>query len=257
MTDLLAGPAARLFADPLLWSLCLLVVTVGATVQTVSGQAFGMLVAPFLTLLAPDAVPAAVLLLGVAVTAMAAGRDWSAIRWGELVPALAGRAAGAALASVLLAFLVAGGSGRALIAVAIGLSTLLAVALSLSGWRLAITLRTLLGAGALSGFMATFTSIGAPPMALLYQSRRGPELRATLNLFFLIGMGFSLAALLPHGLLTRADAVVAVALAPGLFAGALLGRALAARLDGVSLRPAILTLASLAALGILARAAFA
>lgn len=248
----LAAEIARVLAEPATYLACLGVVALGATVQTVTGQAFGMMVAPLLTLAAPDRVPGAVLILGVAVTALSAGRDLSAVRWRELGPALGGRAAGSALASLALLAL----PGRAAIAVAIGLATLLAVALSVAGLRVAITRRSLLAAGTLSGFMAAFTSIGAPPMGLLYQRERGEAVRATLNLFFLIGMAFSLAALAPHGLLTGRDLAFALSLTPALALGFLIGRAAAGRLAGRSLRPAILTLATGAAVLILARAAF-
>ena len=40
--------------------------------------------------------------------------------------------------------------------------------------------------------MGSITSIGGPPMALVYQHRTGPELRATLALFFVFGSSLSI-----------------------------------------------------------------
>ncbi|MEO1330615.1 MAG: TSUP family transporter, partial [Pseudomonadota bacterium] len=196
---------------------------------------------------------AAVLLLGVAIAGLGAAKDLSSVRWGELVPALAGRAVGSVLASLALGWIIGGGA----IPIAIACSTLFAVALSIGGLRVAVTTPALLAAGGLSGFMAAFTSIGAPPMGLLYQREAGPEVRATLNLFFLIGMAFSLAALLPHGLLRLEDLFFAIALLPAIGLGYLAGRVLARSIGRRSLRPAILTLATVAAILILLRAAFA
>ncbi|MZE71117.1 TSUP family transporter, partial [Streptomyces sp. SID5789] len=61
-------------------------------------------------------------------------------------------------------------------------------------------------AGMASGLMGTATSIGGPPMAMVWQRLGGPELRATMSAFFLAGSLMSLAAL------TAADAVGAHAL---------------------------------------------
>lgn len=229
------------------FALSLAAVFIGAVIQTVTGQAFGMIVAPALALAAPERLPATTLLLGGALTMMAAVSTRGEIAWRELVPATIGRLAGAVAASLVIGWL-ASTDG---IPQAVAISVLVAVGLSLSGLRLAITWRTLLAAGALSGAMATFTSIGAPPMGLLYQRERAAKTRATLNLFFFLGVLFSLAALAPHGLLRHEDLIFALALAPGMAAGLLLGRAVVTRTDRLSLRPAILAFATVSALIIL------
>lgn len=229
------------------FALSLAVVVLGAVTQTVTGQAFGMIVAPVLALSAPERLPATTLLLGCVLTMMAALSIRGEIAWRELVPATIGRLLGAVAASLVISHL-ASTDG---VPQAVAITTLIAVALSLVGLKLAISWRTLLAAGALSGAMATFTSIGAPPMGLLYQRERAAKTRATLNLFFFLGVLFSLAALAPHGLLRREDFVFTAMLAPAMGAGLLLGRAIVSRTDRLSLRPAILAFSTISALIIL------
>ena len=50
------------------------------------------------------------------------------------------------------------------LAVLFSVSILLAVAMSLLGWRVAASTASLAVAGAASGFMGTITSAGAPPL---------------------------------------------------------------------------------------------
>lgn len=78
------------------WVLALaaLAVLMGAVVQRVTGQGFGTMASAFIALLAPERIPAAVLLLGFAITLASARSDRSSIAWGELLPACLGRAAG-------------------------------------------------------------------------------------------------------------------------------------------------------------------
>ena len=76
---------------------------------------------------------------------------------------------------------------------------LYSVLLSASGLQLLPTPRSLIGAGTLSGFMGTTSSIGGPPMALLYQGTEGIRLRGTLAVFFTIGVLISLVALTAVG----------------------------------------------------------
>ena len=72
---------------------------------------------------------------------------------------------------------------------------LAAVALSLARWRVRPTRRSLLVAGTLSGLMGTVTTIGAPPMGIVYQHAPGARTRGTLNAFFALGALVSLGAL--------------------------------------------------------------
>jgi uncharacterized membrane protein YfcA len=111
----------------------------------------------------------------------------------------------------------------------------------------------LLGAGAVSGFMGTISSIGGPPVALLYQHDGGPTLRATLPRYFFIGGVLGLAALVPVGKLGRTELLDSLALLPGVLVGVQGSRWLAKHVDRRSARPWVLGLSTLAAMSVLVR----
>jgi uncharacterized membrane protein YfcA len=93
------------------------------------------------------------------------------------------------------------------------------VLLSVSGWRIRLTIWALLGAGALSGFMGTIASVGGPPMALLYQDSSGERLRSTMSGFFIFGTLISLVGLMLAGRFGRAEFMASLAVVPGVLAG--------------------------------------
>jgi hypothetical protein len=53
---------------------------------------------------------------------------------------------------------------------------------------------------AIAGVMGTATSIGGPPMALVWQGHQGSRLRGTMSAFFMIGSAVSLVSLGVAGL---------------------------------------------------------
>jgi uncharacterized membrane protein YfcA len=107
-------------------------------------------------------------------------------------------------------------------------------------------------AGIASGFMGTATSVGGPPMALLYQHETGPRIRATLSIYFLVGCITSLIGYRWAGLLGGEPLLAGLALVPGTLAGYALSGPAAARLDAGKMRPAVLALCALAALAAIA-----
>ena len=76
----------------------------------------------------------------------------------------------------------------------LGLSVLIAVAVSLLPVRIAPTPPRMLFAGFLSGFMGTSTAIGGPPLALLLQHEQANLIRANLSAFFIVSCILSLLA---------------------------------------------------------------
>lgn len=221
----------------------------GTIVQRLSGQAYGMIAAPVVALVAPQHLPAAVILLGILVGAGAISMDMSAVNWREAGPGMVGRAFGAfAGAAIALALTDTAGFG-----VVVALLVLTAVALSVSGLRIAIRPVTLAVAGLAAGIMGTITAIGAPPMAILYAREEAKRSRAMQNLFFMWGMVWSIGALTLAGLVRWGDLVLVAHLIPVALAALLISRPAARMLEGRSLRPIALSLATIAALVILAR----
>jgi uncharacterized membrane protein YfcA len=77
----------------------------------------------------------------------------------------------------------------------VGVAVLAGVAITASGLHLPPRPGTLFGAGTLGGFFGTTTSVGGPPMAIVYQREPGPRIRGTLSAFFVVGVIVSLIGL--------------------------------------------------------------
>ncbi len=231
------------------WVAVSLAVALGVVTQRATGGAFGMIVAPLVALIAPERMPAGILLISLGVLVLSTPRHLGDIGWRELIPAVSGRAVGAIAAAGVVSLAPDPGAVAMLVAAAV----LVGVALSLSGLRLAVNAANLFGAGALSGLTGTLTSVGAPPMTLLYQHAPAAHVRATLNTFFTVGVFTSLAALALHDQIAAADAWFAVSMAPAIAVGLAASGPAMRWLAGRSLRPLILALASLASVLILVR----
>ena len=95
--------------------------------------------------------------------------------------------------------------------------------MSLGRWRVLPTPRNLVAAGALSGYMGTLTSVGSPPIGLVYQNMPGPRMRATVSAFFMLGAGFSIVTLAAVGRFTLAQVVTCAWLLPPVVLGFLVG----------------------------------
>lgn len=225
-----------------------LAVAAGACVQTAVGFGLGLLAAPVLALYDTTLVPGPLLFVMVPLTVLVARRergalDFQGIRW-----ALVGRIPGTIAGSVAVAVLPEGP-----LAVLFASLVLLAVVLSLTGWTLRPTTRTLVTAGAASGFMGTATSIGGPPMALVYQRSTGPQLRATLAAYFVVGAAFSLAMLAVVGEFGAEELRLGLLLLPGMLIGYLTSGVLARVLDRGYTRAAVLLFASVSSIVLLLR----
>lgn len=221
-------------------------VTVGAVAQGSLGFGLGMLAAPVLALVDRSLVPGPLLLLGITITAIVAWRergdlDWRGIRW-----ALVGRVIGTAAGVALVAHLGPDGLAIALASIIIG-----AVVLSVAGLAVRPTRSTLLGAGTLSGVMGTLTSIGGPPMALLYQREDAARLRSTLAGFFLFGAVLAAAALALAGRIGPGELRDGALLLPGLMVGLAMSGRLRPHLDRGWTRPLVLVMSTLAAVVLL------
>jgi uncharacterized membrane protein YfcA len=236
-------------ATPAAYLACLAAIFVSSATHRVSGQAFGLICAPLIALAAPSHIPAVILLCGLPVMIYSIKWDWTEVRWREISYAFAGRVAGAIVAATVIALM----ADKNFISVCVAISVLLGVAISLTSFAVAINPLSLLIAGFLSGAMATLTSVGAPPMALLYQGASFGHVRATLNAFFLFGALASVGALLVYGLIKFSDVALALALLPAIWLGTLVGDVALKRLTITSLRPFTLVISTFAAVVLLLR----
>lgn len=177
-----------------------LAVAVGALVQSGAGLGVGLVASPVVALLDPALMPGSMLVTGTWLPALILARearhtDWRGVSW-----ALAGRVAG----TVVGVWVVAALSFRAL-EIIVGIVVLAGIAVTSLGTFVPRNRWTLLTAGVISGATATASSIGGPPVALLYQRERGPCVRATLSVFLCVGNLVALAGLAASGHLPTRD----------------------------------------------------
>ena len=224
-----------------------LVVMIGACLQGAGGIGFGMFVGPVLAIGHPDLVPGPVLLLAGLLSTMSAAREFRSIDLPVLGYSLAGRLPASIAGGMLFALLPL----RAM-SVVFALLILGGVALSLRGWHVLASPKNLVLAGALSGFMGTITSVGAPPMAIAYQDFSPPKLRATIGAFFVAGAVGSLAVLQAVGRFGAREALLGVSLVPPMLMGFAVSNLIVPHIDRARTRTALLAMSGIAAIALLA-----
>lgn len=215
-----------------------LAVALGSLVQSGIGLGVGLVAAPVLTLLDPGLMPGSLLMAGASLPLLILAREVRHVDLGGVSWALAGRLAG----TVVGVWVVAAVSVRAL-GIIVGMVVLAAVAASAFGSWLPRNRWTLLAAGVISGTTATSTSIGGPPVALLYQREGGPRVRATLSVFLSVGNAVALTALAVSGHLPGRDIVMGLLLIACAAAGFAAAPRVRRFLDGGRVRPAVLAAA--------------
>lgn len=228
----------------------MLIVFLGAALQGSIGFGYAVLSAPILTLLDPRFVPVAPQIIAFFLSIAAlmrerGGLDTSGVGW-----IIVGRVPGALIAAAVLAVAV----DRTL-DLLIGSIVLVAVLILASGISVPLNTATRIAAGVFSGFSGTASSIGGPPVALLYRNQTGPTVRSTLGTIFAIGIVINLVVLTATGILDGDDLKTAGLLAPASFVGFASSSLLHRRVEGAVLRNGILVVATVSAVGLLVRAA--
>jgi uncharacterized membrane protein YfcA len=228
------------------------VVLVGAVVQGVVGYGLNLIAAPLLTLVDPALIPVPVLLVALVQSVMSLLRERSSAHWSGVGWAMVGRLPGNVLGVLAVSALPVAG-----FTVAIALSVLACVALSLVSWRPRPTRPSLVVAGTASGAFGTASAIGGPPIALLYQHSAGPTIRATLAAFFLLASVSSLATLGIAGEIGTEHLRAAAVLLPFMLAGFALSTVARRIVDSRgAIRAGILGVAAASALVLLVRGLF-
>ncbi len=232
------------------WTVAALVIAVfvGAAVQSTVGLGVGLVAAPVTALLAPDLVPGLLLWLSAAMPVVTLVREHDAIDWPGLWWALPARLPGTAVGVLLVATF----TERA-IGLSVGVMVLVAVALTIHTLEIPVTRTSLTTAGFVSGVTGTATSIGGPPLALVYQHRDPRQVRCTLAVYFLAGATLSLIGLGLAGSLELRELVLAVLLLPALVAGFLFSKVLRRRVDPGHLRWGILAVCATGAVALVVR----
>lgn len=226
----------------------LAIVAIGAIVQAGLGMGFGLSVAPVLALIDPVLVPAPALYLGMATAIVGAVSERQYIIWPEVGLGMLGRCTGIVLGLFVLLYL----TERSTFSLVFGIIILFAVMLSIAGWSLKMTIPNLLSMGVISGFTGVITSVGAPPLALIYQGQPAQSSRPTLAAFFAFGGAISLLALYGAGWAGLEAFYLALFMAPAAIVGTLIGRRMRGRFDN-RYRPALLGIAAVASVLLIIR----
>jgi len=224
----------------------LLVAAIGSFVQGSVGFGHNLIAAPVFALVDERLVPGPAIASAGVLVLLTVLRDRQGLHLGEVGTALVGRVPGTALAAVAVATLPADALAAGFAAL-----VLVAVAITASGTVVRPTRPTLFAAGALSGFMGTATSIGGPPMAMLYAGEEGRRLRGTLAGFFLVGIAMSIVALVLTGTFGMEELRLSLLPVPAIALGFAFSGWGARRLDAGHTRPAVLVVAAVSALSVL------
>ncbi|MBL4822131.1 MAG: sulfite exporter TauE/SafE family protein [Colwellia sp.] len=200
--------------DPFLLITALVVVTTGATLQSMSGFGLAVIASPILILINPNFLPAPILALGFILSLLNCVRYRHQLHFGNIRLALLGRIPGSVLGIFLLMLL-----SPTFFAVCFSVFIMLSVLLTYRHINICHTPKNLVVAGFFSGLMGTTTSVGGPPIALVYQNSKLSTARAELGLYFLVGTVMSLALLLASDNINYDQLQLTLPLIPAVFIG--------------------------------------
>lgn len=169
--------------------------------------------------------------------------DWKGVLWTTV-----GRFPGTYLGMLLL-----GVASQSVLDMVIGASVLIAVILLRGKRAIPRSKGTELVAGVFSGAGSVVSAIGGPPIALLYKDAKGPAVRATLSVIFLVGLFVTIAGRAWAGKLGAIDLSLGALSIPIVGAGFALSRYTTRIVEGRRLQIAILGVSTLAALALIAQ----
>ncbi|NNE70060.1 MAG: sulfite exporter TauE/SafE family protein [Rhodothermales bacterium] len=201
-----------------------------------------------LLLIFPPFVPGPTLLMAFVLTIVVFLRERREVVFSEIGWGVLGRVIGAFLGAMIVGVV----TQETLTVLAASL-VFVGLGLVLSGLSVPISGRNVVAIATLSGFMGTTSSIGGPPMALLYSGQKGPKVRGTLSGIFIAGTLSALFALWTVGKFGWDEIVLAGLLIPSVLLGFWASRYSTRLLDRGFVKPAILMVSASAAGVILVR----
>lgn len=194
-------------------------ILIASCLQASIGFGMGMLAAPVVAIVDPSLLPGTLIMLAAFVTLAVTVREREDIDMSGTGWALVGRVPGTIAGGLLLMVI----PERAL-AFLIASVVLVGVAVTSTGWVPVPRRRNLVIAGATSGVLGTATSIGGPPMALVWQRSTGARLRGTMSGFFLVGSVMSIGVLAATGAVHADTFRMCALLLPAIVGGYVLSR---------------------------------
>ncbi|MBF0444775.1 MAG: sulfite exporter TauE/SafE family protein [Magnetococcales bacterium] len=221
----------------------------GTIIQGAVGFGFALVAAPILMLLQPDLVPGPITFAGLLLSLTMALRERKAVDYQNLIWLFLGFLPGLTLGALFLQTFT-----QSTLSLLFGFLVLTAVALSSNGIKIHQQNRLItIPAGILSGIMNITTSMGGPPIALIYQNVSGPKFRGTLAIFFFTGSLLTIFGLNQIGRMGELEFINGLYLTPAVALGLLLSQPAADWLDKGKTRYAVLIIAALSGVSVIVK----
>ncbi len=221
-----------------------------AAVQGTIGLGFNIVSVPVMSLINPLLAPVPSLILSLPQTVASVAREHTGVDRSGVMWIMAGRLPGAAIGVWLLSI-----ATDRLLDLMIGSLVLVAVVILASGIHVHRNRSIEFSAGVFAGVASYVSTIGGPPMALLYSRSEGATVRSTLGLIFFVGTSVTVIVRILAGDITRTDWVLGLSLLPAAGIGFSLSSLLKERAVPSKLRISILIISAVAAGALLVRAA--
>ena len=217
------------------------IIVFGAVVQGTIGFGLGLLAAPVIATVLPEAIPVTMVLVAWPIGAYSAAREVHAVDRKSLPWLLSG-----AIPGTLIGLWIVHVADPRQLAVIVGVVTIVGVAVTALGRDVPLNRTSASVAGLISNVTGTAASVGGPPVALLFQHQRGPIVRSTLGVYFVVSGALSVIGYAATGAITMDRFLLALALIPAMLLGAWASKHFHGLVDAGWLRPAVLTLSVLA-----------
>jgi uncharacterized protein len=210
-------------------------VLIAAFVQGATGLGFALISGPVVGMVAPRLLPVFLLIQMIPLNGYVTWRERHALDGRGTLWISLGRFVGT-FGGLGVLFLVT----EQQLGLLIGVSTVVAVLMTLLAPSFEPGTGALLAAGLVTGVTETSTGVGGPPLALVYQHRPAPVLRSTVAACFLIGEVISVVVLAITDSISLDQVRTAFLLLPAVVVGALASRFVHHRLDGRAMRYLVL-----------------
>ena len=240
---------AHLPVTPSELAIAILLVAVGSLAQGSIGFGLAVIAAPILLIVNPAFLPGPMLLAAMVLVTLMALRERGDVIVRDVWFGTIGRILGTLPAAYAVSVL-----PLAVYELLFASLILMCVVLSALGWHIPSTPPNVIAAAILSGFSGTVSSVGGPPMALVYQMEKGPRIRSTLSAIFTVGSIVSLVGLWSVDRFGVVELLLGLLLLPGVFVGFALSRYTTGHVDRAHTRPAVLAVSAISAAAIFLRA---
>lgn len=224
--------------------IAMLLISIGAFIQTTTGFGMAVVASPLLLYLSPEYIPGPIIIVGLFLSSINVIKYRVHVSWKGLKQCIIGLLPGT-LAGASVLYLI----DVKQLSILLGCTVLLAVAVSLLPIKVEVTPRKLILGGFFSGLLGTSSGIGGPPMALLLQHQQAHLIRANMAAFFLMSCVLSLGIQIPIGYMNFEHLKLALPLIPAGYIGYRLAIAVVDRIPQKVIRNVSLVLCLVAGMG--------